>query len=190
LQGPLPGGRAARSEYHFRIPSPLEALIWCRGRRRPSLVNGNNVFAGHSVVEPAGEDANLARKDLMHESMLLIDTSRPALGEFMLQRLRFARARKWFSLDLANQPNDPKCQAAVPFNPPSEVIERGRIKLPAFQRPPRVRALPAGAPLRRLSRSVPGTKKMYPNEQPRPLRRLGHSVPGTTKVCRNDSRAV
>jgi hypothetical protein len=59
-----------------------------------------------SIVEPASEDPDLVRQDLIDQSMFLVDAPGPAPGEFVLEWLRFPQAGEWVALNLADKTDD------------------------------------------------------------------------------------
>ncbi len=61
--------------------------------------------------------------------MLLIDTSRPATRELILQRLWLSNAVKWISLGVPNQPNNTDRLSPILFCPPCQVVEGIGVEL-------------------------------------------------------------
>ena len=69
--------------------------------------------------------------NLIDEPVFFVDAPRPATGQVMLKRLRFAYPRKRVVLDLLNKLDNSQSLLAVLLNPPSQVIKSGWIKFQA-----------------------------------------------------------
>lgn len=59
------------------------------------------------VVKPAGKNSDFFGQDLINQSMLLVNTPRPAAGELTFQRLRLTAARKGIPLHIPDKANNP-----------------------------------------------------------------------------------
>ena len=82
---------------------------------------------------PAGENSYLVLVHLVNKAMFAINAPGPATFEFMFQGLRFSGAAEWLPLDIADQANNPSGLRAIVLNPPSEILERSRVKFQVSQ---------------------------------------------------------
>src|SRR4051812_22010711 len=80
--------------------------------------------------------------------MLAIDTTRPAAGQVVLQRLGVAGALKGIPLNRLDQLDDLEGFLAVLLDPPGEVFERGGVKFQASGGLHRKEFLPVAPELR------------------------------------------
>jgi len=60
--------------------------------------------------------------------MLLIDSTRPTSGQFVLQWFRFTNTREGLALDFANESDNPESLGSVLLNPPSQILEGSGVK--------------------------------------------------------------
>ena len=71
-----------------------------------------------------GENSNLVRQYLIHQSVLLINAPRPAACQFVLEWFRLAQAGKRIALGVSCETNDANRLSAILFCPPCQVIKR------------------------------------------------------------------
>lgn len=84
------------------------------------------------IVEPASEDSNLLVIHFIDKTVFRVDSSGPASGEFIFQRLGFACPNERVPLDFSDKLNDSKGLFSIFFNPPGKVFEGSRIKFQAL----------------------------------------------------------
>jgi hypothetical protein len=80
-------------------------------------------------VIPAGKDSKAGFRHFIDQAMLLVDTTGPAAGELVFQRLWISQALKGVSLNGLDQLDDLQGLPPVLLDPPAQVLESGGIKL-------------------------------------------------------------
>jgi len=80
------------------------------------------------VVIAAGENPNLVRQHLVHQSMLLVDTPRPTASQLVPQRFRLTNTCKGIALRVSYKTDDTNRLSPVLFCPPCQIVERAGVE--------------------------------------------------------------
>jgi hypothetical protein len=74
------------------------------------------------------EEINGFIRDTVHQSVFLADTTRPAAGQHISERLRLPQPFEWILHRGLNQIQHSNCGAAFGFDPKTEVLPELRLK--------------------------------------------------------------
>jgi len=81
-----------------------------------------------SIMITAGQYANAIFSNLINQTMLLVDSLRPATRQFVLQRFGFAFTAEWIPLALLNQFQNAQSLLTVLANPICQIFDRRKVK--------------------------------------------------------------
>ena len=74
------------------------------------------------------EEINSFNRDTIHQSVFLADTTRPAAGQHIFERLRLSRSLEGISHHRLDQIQHSDCDTAFSFKPKTEVLPELRLK--------------------------------------------------------------
>jgi hypothetical protein len=74
------------------------------------------------------EEINSFIRDTIHQSVFLADTTGPAAGQHISERLRLSQSLEWISHHCLDQIQHSDCDAAISFEPKTEVLPEFRLK--------------------------------------------------------------